>query len=330
MLQYHDSSEPKHLIIMNTAYAATTSASQIAGESTSELAKLIEVILTKIPLWISAFIVFLAAIIIAKIARSMVESKLAESGVEDDHKELQVLGGRVTYATILTLGITVALKIAGIDLTTIIAAVGFGIGFALKDLIVNFLAGMMILIGGHFSIGDFIKINGILGKVEEIQSRVTILRAIDGTKVVVPNADLFNNSVTSMTSNPFRRLEIIVGIDYRNNLENAIRVMMDAVGKTKGVLIEPKPAVIVDKFGESSIDLKVRAWVESKSAWIKTKSNLVVNIKKELDEYGITIPWPIRTIAYDKDQESVEKIMEEEKSTEAVAPISAPETPKLE
>ncbi len=300
-------------------YAASTQASDIASGTTGELVGLIERIVTMIPLWIAAAIVVMLSVLVAKLGRSIMMNKLADSGIDADHQELQILAGRITYATILTLGITIALKMAGIDLTTILAAVAFGIGFALKDMIMNFLAGIMILISRHFTIGDFISVGGSLGKVVEIQARTTILQAIDGTKVIVPNAQLFKKTVISFTSNPFRRIEVIVGVDYRTNLENAVRVCMTALKETKGVLIEPKPAVLIAEFAESSINLKVRAWVESRGGWLKVKSDMVKNIKGQFDEYGIKIPWPIHTVVYDKDQEKVEKIMEEEKLREKEA-----------
>lgn len=305
---------------MLKAYAAGTD--QVASETAGELAKLLEALILKIPLWISAVVVIFLSILVAKIGRNIVENKMAEKGIEEEHKELQILGGRMTYTAILTLGVTVGLKIAGIDLTTIIAAVAFGIGFALKDLIMNFLAGVMILVGRHFTLGDYINIGGTVGKVVEIQSRVTVLQAIDGTKVIVPNSEIFKKQVVSYTSNPFRRIEIIVGVDYRTNLENAIKVCMQAVHTTKGVLIEPQPAVIVSDFGESSIDLKVRAWVDSKGGWLKIKSNLIVNIKHQFDKYGITIPWPIRTVAYDKDNNVEEKLLED-RTSENIPQITA-------
>lgn len=304
---------------MDIAYAATTAAAeQVAGGTASELANLFEKFIVSIPLWIAAFIVIFISFIVAKIVRSVVESKLADSGLEEEHKEVQALAGRMAYLVIMTLGGTIGLKIAGIDLTTIIAAVGFGIGFALKDIIMNFIAGVMIIVSRHFTTGDFIKVGGVLGKIIEIQSRVTILQAIDGTKVIVPNASLFSGNVISYTSNPFRRIEIAVGIDYRNNLENAIKICLAAIKKTKGLLLQPKPSVLIAGFGASSIDLKVRAWVESRSAWLKIKGNLTINIKKEFDKYGIVIPWPISTLVYDKDQEIVEKIIEEDKAKETI------------
>lgn len=316
---------------MLTAHAATA-ANEVAGETASELAKLIELILGKIPLWIAAFIIIILGILAAKIARRIVENKMAEKGIEDEHKEIQILGGRMTYAAILTMGLTVGLKVAGIDLTTIIAAVAFGVGFALKDMIMNFLAGIMILVGRHFSIGDFIDVGGTVGKVVEIQSRVTVLQAVDGTKVIVPNADLFRKQVTSFTSNPFRRIEVDIGVDYRANLENALKLCLHVAKGTKGVLGEPKPAVLVTEWADSEICIKIRVWVESKSGWLKIKSNLLTNLKKAFDKYNIAIAWPITQVVMDKDcpveeitfKEEIKIDLDKEDIAEDVQPAPAP------
>jgi small-conductance mechanosensitive channel len=299
------------------AYAAATTGTQIADNTTSQLTGIVAMIVTSIPLWIAAFVVILVTFLIAKIVKSVVESKMMEKGVEDDNKEVVALGGRVAYSAVLTIGVTVGLKIAGIDLTVIIAAVGFGLGFALQDLIMNFIAGIMLLLNRQFAIGDFINVGGTLGKVVEIQSRVTILRAVDGTKVIVPNSDLFSTQVTSYTSNPFRKIEVAAAVDYRGDLQNALKVCMHAVKQTKGILAEPKPAVVISGFGASNIDIKIGAWVESKSAWVKIKSNLMINIKKEYDKYGIPLAWSISQVMYDKDMPIDEKKFIEEKKLEA-------------
>ncbi len=312
---------------MPVAFAANA-AEKVTGETASELANLIELILGKIPLWIAAFILIIVSVIGAKVARRIVENKMAEKGIEEEHKEIQILGGRMTYTIILTLGITMSLKMAGIDLTTIIAAVAFGVGFALKDLIMNFLAGVMILVGRHFTIGDFIKVGSTIGRVTEIQSRVTVLQAIDGTKVIVPNAEIFRSQVTSLTSNPFRRIEVETSVDYRGNLENAIRVCMKAVKMTHGILAQPKPAVLVSEFGDSDVLIKVRGWVESRGPWLKIKSQLLVNLKKAYEEYNVEFPWPMTQIVYDKDLEhGGEKMMEEEVTEEAASHVTPTENP---
>jgi small conductance mechanosensitive channel len=299
---------------MNTAFAADTTGDGI-GETTSQLANLLSAIVTKIPLWIAGFLVIFISFIIAKIARRIVENKMAEKGIEEEHRELQILGGRMTHTVILTLGITVGLKIAGIDLTTIIAAVAFGIGFALKDLIMNFLAGVMILVGRHFSIGDYISIGGTVGKVVEIQSRVTILQAINGTKVIVPNSEMFKKQIVSFTSNPYRRIGVTIWVDYANNLQNAVKLCMKVISETKGILIEPKPSVLVDSFGDSGVTLKIRAWVNSKGGWLKIKSNLTQNLKNEFEKYGVNIPWTTSkvVISNEKDEPINETMVEEKK-----------------
>jgi small-conductance mechanosensitive channel len=322
---------------MLEAYAATTQVTDVANSSVYEIGNLVALVITRIPLWISGLVVIILSFGVASIVRSRVESKLAEKGIEDEHKELQVLGGRMSYVVIITLGITVGLKIAGIDLTTVIAAIGFGVGFALKDMIMNFLAGIMILLGRHFTIGDYIQINGKLGKVIEIQSRVTILQAIDGTKVIVPNADIFSNTVISYTSNPFRRIEIVLGMPYGCDLENAMKVLLSGARKTKGVLVQPKPTVIITEYGDSAITVKVRVWVESRSAWLKIKGNLIINLNKTMEKYGIDQPYPIQTIIFDKDEKKLEEKMIEEEDepnkTPAQAPVQMPvmavQTPQL-
>ncbi len=293
---------------MLTAYAATNTAQQVTGETTDQISKMVAGLIAHIPLWIAAFIVIVFSIIVAKIARRIVENKMAEKGIEDEHKEVQVLGGRLTYMVIITLGFTVGLKIAGIDLTTIIAAVAFGIGFALKDMITNFLAGIMILLSKNFTIGDFIIVEGTMGRIIEIQSRVTIMQAADGTKVIVPNAQLFNKQVTSYTSNPFRRIDVETSVDYRSDLKNALKVCLIAAKRTKGVLSMPKPAILVSEFGDSEIVISIRVWVESRAGFKKIQSRLLMNVKDAFDEYNIDFPFAMRQVIYDKEVEHGENI----------------------
>lgn len=274
----------------------------IANETQGELGNLFNQFLTTLPLWISAGVLLILTFIIARFARSTVENKIIEKGIEEEHKEIPILAGRATYAAVLTIGITASLKVAGIDITSIIAAVAFGLGFALKDLIMNFIAGIMVLMARQFTIGDFIKVGGTMGKIIEIQSRATILQSFDGTKIVVPNAQLFTDQVVSLTSNPFRRFDFVVGVDYRTDLRQAVTLCIEAAKETPKVLAQPGPSVLVVEFGDSAITLKVKAWCESRAGFIKIRSEVMHRIKQKFDQHGIVIPWPIRTIAFDKEQ----------------------------
>ncbi len=283
--------------LVPTAFAQV--GSNVTGETEQQLTGILDFFIVKIPSFIAAFVVFVLFYIIAKAIKGIVESRMADKF--EEHKEMQILAGRTSSTVTIIIGATISLNIAGIDLTAIIAAAGFAIGFALKDIIINFLAGVMILAQKHFTIGDFIKIEGTIGKIVEIQTRATILQALDGTMVVVPNSELFTKQVISYTSNPFRRIELAVGVEYDTDLNQAIENCYSAVKNTSGILIEPKPVVIVKGFGDSSIDLAVRAWVESRGGWLKIKSTLAMNIKSQFDEVGIGIPFPIRTVVFDKD-----------------------------
>lgn len=287
--------------LVQTAYAQVSGAA-VADETTSQVQGLIDFFVVKIPSFIAAFIVFVLFFFLAKAIKGIVENKMAQRF--EEHQEMQILAGRTASTTTLIIGTTVALNIAGIDLTVIIAAAGFGIGFALKDIIINFLAGVFTLAQKQYTIGDFIKVNDTIGRVKEIQARATVLQALDGTRVIVPNSELFTKQVVSYTSNPFRRIEVIVGVEYSTNLNLAVKTCYEALKNTEGILIEPKPAVLVDEFSDSSINIIIRGWVESRGAWLKIRSDLVVQIKKEFDKVMIGIPFPIRTIVYDKDAQA--------------------------
>ncbi len=329
------------ILSIPVVHAQVGAANEMAGETQDQLTQLVSTVIAKIPLWITAFIVIVLTFVVARIVKSSVENKLATEGFEEEHKELSIVAGRSANAIVLTVGITVGLKIAGIDLTTIIAAGAFGIGFALKDLIMNFIAGVMILSSRHFSIGDIIKVKNVLGKVQEIQSRATVVKNFDGTKVVIPNAELFKNPVTSYTSNPFRRVTIPVGVEYGTDLKSALDACLKAAMQSKNVLAQPKPSASIYEFGDSSINIKVKAWVESRKGVRRTKSSLIRNIKKEFDAVGIGIPFPLRTIVFDEDakkekeafikqkqeeESKVDKMLQEKAKVEESKPVEEKQT----
>lgn len=313
---------------------------QVVNANTQEAAtfwdkinELINFFWVNVPVWgISAVIIFIS-FILAKVVSSRIKNKVIEKTGEE-HPEVTILSGRFAYAITLTIGVTIGLKVSGIDLTTIIAAVSVGIGFALQDLITNFIAGIMILASKQFTVGDFIKVNDTLGVVKEIQSRATVLKAINGTRVIVPNSELFTNQVVSYTSNPVRRVDFLVGVQYSTNLQVAIDVASKVLEENKEVLDEPKPTVYLTEFSDSSINLSVRFWVESRAGWIRIRSIIIKEIKEAFDKAGITIPFPIRTLDVPKEeqermnamlQEKLMKELEDEKAKAKPRPQVFPE-----
>ncbi|MEK7529098.1 MAG: mechanosensitive ion channel family protein, partial [Patescibacteria group bacterium] len=271
---------------------------------TQKIAELLSFFFGNLPSWIAGVIVFLLTILLARVAKKSIENRLAEHMDEEENEGIMVLGGRIAYVSTLSLGVVISLKIAGIDLTSILAAVAFGIGFALRDLIMNFLAGVFILVSKPFIMGDFINIDGNTGKVEEIQSRVTVLKATNGTRLIVPNSLIFTSAMTNYTANPTRRVDIPLYVAYGTDLDYAIRVTLEAIkGHTK-ILVKPKPSVRILNWGDSSIDLKVRFWVARGDSWYKVRHDMMKIINKAYTEAGINVPYNILHVETEKDTEA--------------------------
>ncbi|MCC7432089.1 mechanosensitive ion channel family protein [Candidatus Peregrinibacteria bacterium] len=288
------------------AYAQVSSQVDKVGENTSnELTKLITNIFAQIPLWIVAFLVGVFSYILAVMVKRSIENKLTKEGIEEEHQEIKIVAGRSSFFGVLVIGITVALSIVGIDLKPIVAAGAFGLGFALQDIIMNLISGMMILASRHYTIGDVISVNGVIGKIEEIQTRATIIKAFDGTKVIVPNAELFQNVVVSKTSNPFRKLTFVMGVDYGADLKQTMDLTLAVIKNIPWVLQKPKPSVIFYEWGDYSINFRINVWIDSKGGkLVKVKNRVILDLTNAYNESGINIPYPIQTIQLDKAEEA--------------------------
>lgn len=319
-------------MLLNVALAA---ANVVAGKTAeaeqsglvSNLAELINAFIGKIPQWIAAFVILVVFFGLSRIAKSAVEGKMA-SKLDEEHQDLLVLSGRITYVGTLTLGIIIALKVAGVDLTALLAAGAFGIGFALRDLIMNFLAGVMILINRQFTIGDFIKVGSATGKIVEIQSRVTILKSVDGTKIIVPNSEFFTNAITSFTSNPMRRVVVPLYAAYGTDLDYATKIALRVLKHHPKILKKPGPSVIIKDYGDSTIDLAARFWILTKDGVIKVRSEILKLMDKAFQEAGIDVPYNVLHLetsqdsaVYEKEELEAEKAMREKLEAEKLAKL---------
>lgn len=297
--------------LLPTAYAQT-SGKAASAEEASGLQQFFTALIDKAPFWIAGIIVIVLSFILARIVSNVAKTKAAAK-LDEEHQDVVILIGRTTYALVLTLGIMIGMRIGGMDITALVAAIGFGLGFAMQGIMTNFMAGVMVLSSRHFTIGDYIMVEGEIGKIVEIQSRATVLQGLDGTRVIIPNADLFSKKVTSFTSNPFRRIEIVVGVEYSTPLAQACQVCLATMLSVHGVSKEPVPSVLIDEFSDSSINLRLWFWVDSRSNWRITRSEVARLLKINFDKVGINIPFPIRTV-YQPNAEKAEaersKLME--------------------
>ncbi len=238
---------------------------------------------------------YLAAIWI----RSLIERLTKNSGLSDN---ASVLMGRLSRWLLVFLGIMVGLSIVvpSFEPGQLIQLLGIGgiaIGFAFRDIAQNFLAGILILLTQPFQIGDQIIVDDFEGTVEEIQTRATVIKTYDGRRVVIPNSNLFTDSVIVNTAFDYRRSQYDVGIGYDADIEKAREIMLDVLNQTEGVLKEPAPDVLTMELSDSSVNLRPRWWTNSQQADVlAVKDKVITTIKQRLDENAINIPFPVRTV----------------------------------
>ncbi len=181
---------------------------------------------------------------------------------------------------------------------------GVAIGFAFKDVFENFLAGILLLLREPFKVGDFIECKDadIDGQIEEITIRDTHVRQTDGQLVVAPNAILFKNPVVVRTSNDLRRTTIICGVAYGEDVDEARDVIAKAVRSVDSVRDDVKDVqIFAQEFADSSINFEVTWWTGSKPLDIrKSRDKVIAAVKRALDDAGIEIPFPYRTLTFNE------------------------------
>lgn len=235
-------------------------------------------------------------------------------GSRQAHRNLVQVFQRVGGALILFVGFMVAMVIAvpGFTPAKLVGALGIGsvaIGFAFKDIFQNLLSGILLLLSEPFRIGDQIISGNYEGTVEDIKVRATTIKTYDGRQVVIPNAQLYTSVLTVNTAYARRRLEVSVGIGYEDSIDTAEQVILQALKTADSVSKLAEPSVIAVGFGDSSIDLKVRWFIDNGAQTNKVASTheVIKAIKSALDNAGVNIPFPIRTL--DMSDDSVTKLV---------------------
>ena len=295
----------------------------------SGLEGLFNFVVKNIDNWIAGIIIVVLSWIIAKMVAGSIKREIIKKKGDDVQESVLILVERITTITILTVGITVAAAINGLNFTAVLGALSLGIGFALKDIIGNFISGIIMLSQDRVRIGDFIKVKDILGTIVSIDTRATILQAIDGTEVVIPNQSMLNETLISYSTNPFRRIELVVGVDYKSNLPMVTTLIKGIMDKDKNIIPKPTSQVIVDEFGDSSINLIIRFWIDSHDNWVEIRSNLANKIKKSFDEVGVNIPFPIRTLKLDENDRSFLATMDSMKKGIVPEDVEIPSKEKI-
>jgi small-conductance mechanosensitive channel len=223
---------------------------------------------------------------------------LVKSGLD---RALQYAIAQIVSNLVLVIGIFIVLENTGIHLgalTVFAGAVGVGVGFGLQNIASNFISGLVILAERPITIGDRVEVAGVVGQVQQIRARSTVILTNDNIAMIVPNSKFIDSPVTNWTyADPRVRFRVPIGVAYGSDV-NKVREALIAAGRSNShVLEDPAPSVFLNKFGESSIDFELVVWSSEMSHRpSRFKSDLNFAIEEKLREAGIEIPFPQRDL----------------------------------
>ncbi len=196
---------------------------------------------------------------------------------------------------LLLISVASMVGIATTSFIAIIGAAGLAVGLALQGSLANFAGGVLILIFKPFKVGDVIDAQGYLGSVREISILYTIVDTFDNRRIVIPNGQLANASLTNLSAYETRRCDMTFGIGYADDIDKAKDICKRLIGEDERALKDPEPLIVVGALGESSVDLTVRAWTKSADLW-PFYWDMQERVKKAFDAEGISIPFPQRDV----------------------------------
>jgi small conductance mechanosensitive channel len=255
-----------------------------------------------LPKFFVALIVFCLVLLVARLVAAGVRAGTRR--VERRHS-LGVVLARLVQWAIGLFGLLVAVTIVFPSFTpgNLIQVLGIGsvaIGFAFRDILQNFLSGILLLLSEPFRVGDQIVYGGFEGTVEEVQTRATFLRTYDGRRIVIPNARLFTEPVVVNTAFSERRMECDIGIGVSDDIDQARRLMLETLRGLDGVLAQPAPEVLVVSLADSSVKLRARWWTTPprRKDMLESQDQVLTALKRVLLDNGIDLPFPTQQILF--------------------------------
>lgn len=260
-----------------------------------------------LPNFTVALVVLLIAFVLGSIFRIFIRRQL----IRRDRSNLgEVLGSLVKWCVVLV-GFLLAATIVMPSLKPgdLIAGLGVGsvaIGFAFKDILQNWLAGLLILLRQPFEIGDQIKVADFEGTVHRIETRATLIDTYDGQRVVMPNSDIYTNAVLVKTAHAKRRSDYEIGIGYSDNIGEACDVIRKAVATVEGVEQSPAPEALPWELAASWVAIRARWWTNSVQTDVThVRARVIQSVKEALDEAGIDMPFETQVhLFHDQTDES--------------------------
>ncbi|MCA9402007.1 MAG: mechanosensitive ion channel [Candidatus Omnitrophica bacterium] len=244
---------------------------------------------------IAAVVIYIIGKWIAGVVSKLVETLMNKANVD---VALSKFVKNLIYMGILVFAIIAAIGRLGVQTASFIAvlgAAGLAIGMALQGTLSNFAAGVMIILFKPFKIGDFVEAGGVLGSVKEITIFNTIFASPDNRKIIVPNSKVSGDTITNFTSIDRRRLDMVFGVSYDDDLKVAKEVLQKLVEADERILKDPEPVIAVSSLGDSSVNIVCRPWTKPADYW-GVWFDLTEKGKVALEKAGCSIPYPQRDV----------------------------------
>ncbi|MEL6160827.1 MAG: mechanosensitive ion channel family protein [Cyanobacteria bacterium J06627_32] len=269
--------------------------------ATEKIMSMIGGAIALLPNLLIGVIVFIIFWILGRTVRRIVRRQTRDR----DTRNVGLVFGRLAQGVLVILGFLIAATILfpSFQPADALATLGIGgvaIGFAFKDILQNFLAGILILLTEPFQLDDQIIFGDYEGTVEHIETRATTIRTYDGRRVVIPNAELFTNAVMVNTAYDRRRLQYDIGIGYGDSIGQAKEIILETLRNHSEVLKTPEPEALVVELAGSSINIRARWWIESprRADVVASKDWVLENVCNKLVEAGIDLPFPTQQILF--------------------------------
>ncbi len=236
-------------------------------------------------------VVLLGGALFARIA----ERRLPIERLRAQH---QLVVRRVVKSTIVLIALSWALNILGVNLSLLVGAAGIltvAVGFAAQTSASNLISGLFLMGEQPFVMGDVIKVGDTTGRVVSIDLLSVRLTTFDNLLVRIPNETMLKSNMTNLTHYPLRRVDLRIGIAYKEDIAAVRQVLEEIAHKNPLSLEEPKPSTLMLGYGDSSVDLQFRVWAAEEN-FLELRNSLYEEVKRVFDERGIEIPFPHRTI----------------------------------
>lgn len=244
---------------------------------------------------LAALLIFIIGRWVAKLIRKSVARLMTARGLDP---MLVAFLSAILYAILLVAVVIAAVGQLGIQTTPLVAvlgAAGLAVGLALQNSLGNFAAGVMLVLFRPFTKGNYVEAGGTSGTVNEVGIFNTTLDTPDNRRVIVPNGQITSNTITNYSAHDTRRIDLIIGVCYKDDLKVARETLERTIRAHEKVLEKPEPIVWVMDLADSSVNFAVRPWVRIEDYW-QVRNELLEQLKDELEAAGCSIPFPQRDV----------------------------------